>query len=218
MEIAAFFCQVMKNHFSRKEIRNLKSFIFCFPLFQKSLLNILRTFCFVSFLFKNSTLTLQYLKSLKELTRQKCFHLPETELLPTFLGVPDSKIHTDMQEPVFTSMWANARDNSYHDCCSGQHRSPCLQFIPHTANSWPFSSSSLIICHLFILSFLNRNKILDLGIIAFVCLLHLSLIMLTVSPLLLPLSRYRPSNSSPITVYSFPTLFFPSPPLLIVIS
>lgn len=123
-----------------------------------------------------------------------------------------------MQEPVFTSMWANARDNSYHDCCSGQHRSPCLQFIPHTANSWPFSSSSLIICHLFILSFLNRNKILDLGIIAFVCLLHLSLIMLTVSPLLLPLSRYLPSNSSPITVYSFPTLFFPSPPLLIVIS
>lgn len=115
-------------------------------------------------------------------------------------------------------MWADARDNSYPDCCGGQHRSPCLHFIPHTANSGPFSSSSLIIRHLFILAFLNRNKILDLGIIAFVCLPHLSLIMLAVSPLLLPLNRRLPSHSSPIAVYSFPTLFFPSPPLLIVIS
>lgn len=88
----SFFCQVMKNYFSGKETRNLKSFIFFFSPFLEVTFKYTENIL-LSFLFKNATLTLQYLKSLKELTRKKYFHLPETELLPAFMGVPDSKPH-----------------------------------------------------------------------------------------------------------------------------
>lgn len=57
---------------------------------------------------------------------------------------------------------------------------------------------------------------LDLAIMPLAHLphLHLSITTLAISIILLPLNTHLPSSFSSITAYSFPILFFPSPPLL----
>lgn len=120
------FCQEISSHFSRKETG--ESF-FKLSLFLSPLLNTLRIFCLSPlFLFFNIQHYL-FNTGLAFVTKRKCFTCLKLTFCQLFWAYLTQKSTTDTREPVFISLWANARDNSYQDCCSGHHRSPCLQFL-----------------------------------------------------------------------------------------